>query len=1024
MKKKLFPILAMLALSFTFALAGCGEDGKSAYQLAVDNGFTGTVEEWLESLKGQDGAPGKDGANGSDGAVGEQGPAGETGPAGPQGEQGPQGGTLDEECEHVFVEHTIQYATCAKEEIVAKVCVKCDGYKVVVGEKSEKHGTWEMVEYPGMNAGETISVLTFKPVEWIYAEPTEGEDLVYACRERTCPECNTHYDAHSAESKLHRVVVDGSNACTEENLGAWACEDCHAIVTDLDKEAALGHVYKYSSYSWNATKATYVITLVCEDCGTWLTVDADKEVTTKKANCKEDGTITTKYSYTYSDRNGEKTVALDGENGTANLTSVVTDPATGKHTFVYGDYTVEAKLGDSIEHMGDIADDLTALLEANVIRPIAGAAVICTEYTLVVADCEVCGDPITFNISGEHTFEDKNHVAKTCVADGYTPCSKASAGCDKYIQSEADIAIGHVYEYVEGSVDANAMTAKVKCKNCPNATPITVSVEFIETRNGTDCKTPTYDIYETINLTNGLASTHTNYEGDVEIECPMLVENTILAHKLNGVTVYAFGDTNGTVQFVGGTTVAYASLNADEVALLNAYSLSDVVAAPLLDAKVLRTIAGVPTSCDKAAQATFVCECCGYDFLTYVQGTHTTDGTRATEKATCTMYGYTYETCTAAECPVADNRVYKEYIEPVGHNLVVADQAEVDAFVAACKIGDYTKTITYKCTVEGCNATVVASYVKTGAVELGSGCSPIDKTPYYVKGTYTITKSTGVVTLAIEGKFYSEQGQESHTLLVDGYDKITGLYVNKEVSMTDAWAAALAKGQVRWIAGKAGDCTNYSTAVFDCAVCGNPIIVKLSGEHVWAEEYVYSSGAQNNMPVNFVESAEPTCTQAVYVWKVCTVDASHYELVEYKKALGHDVKFSITTTGSISAPGVCEGKCTREGCTETVYATAIGKTTESTCCEYGKQVWTYYYNNVEVGKEEFAIAPNGEHDFVYDNGQLTEAPIYIDEEAGLVYFFQLCLNKHADCAEECDRDLHFVLLGTMTIEEYELRYKN
>lgn len=1023
MKKKLFPVLAMLALSFTFALAGCGEDGKSAYQLAVDNGFTGTVEEWLESLKGQDGAPGKDGANGSDGAVGEQGPAGETGPQGPQGEQGPQGGTLDEECEHVFVEHTIQYATCAKEEITAKVCVKCDGYEIVVGEKADKHGTWEMVEYAGANAGETMSVLTFKPVEWIYADPTEGEDLVYACRERTCPECDAHFDAHSADAKLHRVVVDGSNACTEENLGAWACEDCHAIITDLDKEAALGHIYKYSSAQWNATKATYVITLVCEDCGGWLTVDADKKVETVDANCKNSGTVTTTYSYTYKDRNGEKTIALDGENGTKDCTSVVTAPATGKHTFVSGEYKVEAKLGDKIEHMGDIADDLTALLEAKVIRPIAGAAVVCTEYTLVVADCEVCGDPITFEISGEHTFDEKNHVAKTCVTDGYTPCSKASAGCDKYIQSEADIAIGHVYEYVAGSVDAATMTAKVICKNCPNATPVTVAVEFIETRNGTDCKTPTYDIYETINLTNGLAIDHVNYVADIEIECPMLVEDTILAHKLNGVTVYAFGSTNGTVQFVGGTQVAYASLTNEEKALLAQYSLSDVAAKPLLEANVLRTIAGVPTSCDKAAQATFDCECCGLPFLTYVNGTHTTDGNRLTEKATCTMYGYTYEICTAAECPVADNRVYKEYIEPVGHNLVVADEAEVAAFVAACKIGDFTKTITYKCTVEGCNETVVASYVKTGEVEKGNGCTPIDRTPYYVKGTYTITKSTGVVTLAIEGKFYSEQGQESHTLLVDGYDKITGIYVGKEVSMTSAWEAAVAAGQVRWIAGVAGDCTNYSTAVFDCAVCGHPITVQLSGKHVWAEEYVYSSGAQNNMPVNFVESAEPTCTEGVYVWKVCTVDATHYELVEYKKPLGHDVKFSITTTGSISAPGVCTGTCQREGCTETVIATPYGKTTESTCCEYGKQVWIYKYNNKEVGKEEFAIAPNGEHDFYYDNGVATEAPIYIDEEAGLVYFFQLCLNKHADCAEECDRELHFVLLGTMTIEEYELRYR-
>ena len=32
-----------------------GEDGSSAYDVAVSNGFTGTEEEWLESLRGESG---------------------------------------------------------------------------------------------------------------------------------------------------------------------------------------------------------------------------------------------------------------------------------------------------------------------------------------------------------------------------------------------------------------------------------------------------------------------------------------------------------------------------------------------------------------------------------------------------------------------------------------------------------------------------------------------------------------------------------------------------------------------------------------------------------------------------------------------------------------------------------------------------------------------------------------------------------------------------------------------------------
>ena len=37
---------------------GSGTAGKSAYEIAVDNGFIGTETEWLESLKGADGADG------------------------------------------------------------------------------------------------------------------------------------------------------------------------------------------------------------------------------------------------------------------------------------------------------------------------------------------------------------------------------------------------------------------------------------------------------------------------------------------------------------------------------------------------------------------------------------------------------------------------------------------------------------------------------------------------------------------------------------------------------------------------------------------------------------------------------------------------------------------------------------------------------------------------------------------------------------------------------------------------------
>jgi hypothetical protein len=53
-----------------------GTDGASAYQIAVANGFTGTEQEWLDSLEGAPGARGRSVLNGTaapDAATGEPG---------------------------------------------------------------------------------------------------------------------------------------------------------------------------------------------------------------------------------------------------------------------------------------------------------------------------------------------------------------------------------------------------------------------------------------------------------------------------------------------------------------------------------------------------------------------------------------------------------------------------------------------------------------------------------------------------------------------------------------------------------------------------------------------------------------------------------------------------------------------------------------------------------------------------------------------------------------------------------------
>ena len=73
-----------------------GADGKSAYELACDNGFEGTLTEWLASLAGKDGqaaAKGDKGDTGATGAKGEKGDKGDTGATGAKGEKGDKGDT-------------------------------------------------------------------------------------------------------------------------------------------------------------------------------------------------------------------------------------------------------------------------------------------------------------------------------------------------------------------------------------------------------------------------------------------------------------------------------------------------------------------------------------------------------------------------------------------------------------------------------------------------------------------------------------------------------------------------------------------------------------------------------------------------------------------------------------------------------------------------------------------------------------------------------------------------------------------
>lgn len=80
-----------------------GEKGDSAYQVWLNEGNVGTVQDFLEAIKGEKGDKGDQGPQGERGPEGPQGPRGEKGEKGDTGPQGPAGsgvtilGSLDSE---------------------------------------------------------------------------------------------------------------------------------------------------------------------------------------------------------------------------------------------------------------------------------------------------------------------------------------------------------------------------------------------------------------------------------------------------------------------------------------------------------------------------------------------------------------------------------------------------------------------------------------------------------------------------------------------------------------------------------------------------------------------------------------------------------------------------------------------------------------------------------------------------------------------------------------------------------------
>ena len=1002
-KSFLMKLLVLLTVVFcTFALAfgmvGCAADGK-------------------------DGANGKDGVDGvsiQSAIVDANGDLiitltdGNTINAGKvKGEEGPQGGTLDTNCAHDKVKCLIREGSCTQEQVLLNICTKCDGYELVVGQKDSNNH----VKYLGWKVDEDGFFVEDKVTDITIHEQTELEEAMKACPEKTCNLCKTDLEAH--EHVERRPVSSTAAICEEEWLYTWVCLDCKAYVSDIEKADPIGHKYaKVGETGYTKDCEEFTVLLECEVCG--------KDATAKaKLNSEKSVVATCAAIEGKKDVNGNAvygydvyTYEYDYSNGTApekKTADIEKDliTAQGVHTFKSGDHKITAALNENINWIDTNDAALTAMFADKTIRTIAGVPTVCSKdgnvaYTTAVADCDICNNPITFNVSGKHTLGQE--VKATCIADGYIPCSVT--GCP--YSKPTDVATGHVYAYVEDSFvadasNANKGTVTLKCTvaGCATATTTLTGVEatFDKVEAGKDCKNPTYNVYKTVAVNNGLASTHKNYKNDIVVVCKVEDKTAVKRHEL--ATYNLKNLILNTDKVDAGTEIEFSKVLADGT-VVRMYN-DDIAAAMVggTDA-ALRWIGGIAGTCATHWTAMFDCTCCLEPITINLMGPHTEVGELKTEAATCTTFGYTYKECSVVDC-LANNKVIYDYIEPLEHDFVVVESSK-EAFLndlANATVG--TTKVQFTCAT--CDKTA-ANPVDFVLKEIGnlipgeSACNPIDRTPYTFEYSYQVTKSTGAATVVVPMVIEDSEGQMSHKLTVDG-KSVDDIWVNKGLNGQQivwtaqelaVWRAGLASKQVRWIAGVPGTCQQTSTAVFDCCEegCGVPITVILPGDCT---------------PTGEIKEVKATCTTGGYKYQDCSVCGRPVIIAGSETtALGHDYEWAFaqgaepavngkgaTATYTV---GTLVGTCKRATgenttCGVTVNATAQAVETKATCCDAGSVVITYKdaEGNQVLTKTLVIPSDPSAHNYNVPTGQQPPAvkeASYVDLENKVVYNFKWC----------------------------------
>ena len=189
-----------------------GTDGKSAYQIAVEQGYQGSESDWLSSLKGDKGDTGERGEKGDTGLQGERGEKGETGQQGEQGPMGEKGEKGDA-------------GVAGKDGFSPIANVVKDG-SVITITITDKNGTTTVT----LTEGAAVDLTPYAKVTYVDEKVQELSDsLTYTLQEHTLSITHLEDKSHTHEN------IDTLNEITDVKWKAlWSAQHIHTNITSLN----------------------------------------------------------------------------------------------------------------------------------------------------------------------------------------------------------------------------------------------------------------------------------------------------------------------------------------------------------------------------------------------------------------------------------------------------------------------------------------------------------------------------------------------------------------------------------------------------------------------------------------------------------------------------------------------------------------------------------------------------------------------------------------------------------------------